>query len=66
MEIRVNGEVREVEEGVTIDRLLTTLGIENRNLAIEHNGEFPEPAAMGRTVLRAGDRLEIVRFVGGG
>lgn len=66
MDIKVNGELRQVEGEMTIDRLLAQLKIENRNLAVEHNGEFLEEGDLARTVVRAGDTLEIVRFVGGG
>jgi thiamine biosynthesis protein ThiS len=66
MKIRLNGEEREVPEGISILELLDRLGVENRNLAIEHNREFLEPDHLEATRLRAGDSLEIVRFVGGG
>ncbi len=57
---------RQVAENVAIARLLEELKIENRNLAIEHNGRFLEGEEAETTVLQPGDTLEIVRFVGGG
>ncbi len=66
MEIAVNGERQEVEPGTTIAELLARLGIEPRNLAVEHNGEFVDEGELAAAHLKAGDTLEIVRFVGGG
>jgi thiamine biosynthesis protein ThiS len=68
MEITVNGDCREVEEGLNLTRLLEQLGIGGeRNLAIELNGEFLDPEAeWDGVVIGVGDTLEIVHFVGGG
>ncbi len=40
MEIKINGENKKVDEGLTIAQLLEKLGIDAHNLAIECNGEF--------------------------
>ena len=66
MEIKINGETRQVSAGLTVEELLAQLQIENRNLAVEYNGDFLEAADLARTVVQPGDALEIVRFVGGG
>ncbi len=66
MRISVNGNAREVEEGRTLPALLGELGAAAEHVAVEHNGEILERSGFGGVVLRAGDRLEIVRFVGGG
>jgi sulfur carrier protein len=67
MEIKVNGEARILDGATTLARLLADLGIEGKNLAIEHNGAFVEDDADWNAVaVRPGDALEIVRFVGGG
>lgn len=66
MEIKLNGETRQIEPGETLAGLLARLGIENRNLAIEYNGDFLECDALDSQTIHDGDTLEIVRFVGGG
>jgi thiamine biosynthesis protein ThiS len=67
MEIKVNGEARNLDGETTLARLLAELGIEGKNLAIEHNGDFIEDGADWNAVaVKPGDALEIVRFVGGG
>ncbi len=68
MEIKVNGETRDVEQGLTLTLLLEQFSLGGqRNLAIEHNGEFLDPEAdWDGVVIAEGDTLEIVHFVGGG
>lgn len=66
MRITLNGDPREVGEERTLPALLAELGAAAEHVAVEHNGEIVERADFARVVLRAGDRLEIVRFVGGG
>ena len=64
--VTVNGESRAIEEGATLSALLETLNIAPKNLAIEHNGEFLALENTGQVVLGEGDRIELIRFVGGG
>ncbi len=66
MRITVNGNPREVAEGQPLPALLADLGAAAEHVAVEHNGAVVERADLAGVVLRAGDRLEIVRFVGGG
>lgn len=67
MRIKVNGETREIDAGLSLQALLHSLSIEPKNLAIEHNGAFIEDDAdLAGLALAEGDQLEIVRFVGGG
>lgn len=68
MEITVNGETRTVDGGMNLTRLLELFDIGGeRNLAIEHNGEFLDPEEeWDNVVIGEGDTLEIVHFVGGG
>lgn len=66
MEIKINGEAREIEAGMSVLQLIETLALDPRKVAIEHNGEIIEENEFGARALHEGDRLEIVRFVGGG
>ena len=66
MEIQVNGEMREVPGGLTVATLLAHLGLNPARVAIERNlGVLPR-GAWEATRVEAGDRFEIVQFVGGG
>jgi len=66
MQVVVNGAQREVTEGATIAALLTSLGLEQRRVAVELNEQVVPKARHAETVLSQSDRLEIVTFVGGG
>lgn len=66
MQITVNGEAREVEEGATLERLVELLALAPERLAVEHNREVVRRADWPRVVLQDGDRVEVVHFVGGG
>ena len=46
--------------------LLEERGLRSDRVAVERNGAIVPRAEFAATVLEAGDRLEIVRFVGGG
>jgi thiamine biosynthesis protein ThiS len=64
--IVVNGEGREAASGATVEQLLESLGLPRGRVAIERNREILPRAAWTETVVAAGDRYEIVQFVGGG
>lgn len=66
MKVTLNGEILEMEAGVTIAMLVNTLGSDPRGIAIERNLEIVPKSAHASTVLEDGDRLEVVQFVGGG
>ncbi|MBZ5591301.1 MAG: sulfur carrier protein ThiS [Acidobacteriia bacterium] len=64
--IVVNGEERAVRSGDTIADLLSALELDPERLAIELDRRIVKRAEWAGTVLPAGAKLEIVRFVGGG
>jgi len=64
--IIVNGETREVESGLTADALLDILSLPKKRIAIELNSEVLRRSLWPSTEISAGDRLEVVHFVGGG
>jgi thiamine biosynthesis protein ThiS len=45
---------------------LEKLGVDPRAVAVEHNGTILERAAYESITLKEGDKVEIVRMVGGG
>lgn len=65
-EIVVNGETRSVEPGTTVAGLIGELGFADRRVAVERNREVVPRARHAITELAAGDRVELVTFVGGG
>lgn len=66
MRILVNGEAREVAEGLSVAEFVASLGSDPRGIAVERNLEIVPKSLHATTRLEEGDRLEIVQFVGGG
>lgn len=66
VEVMLNGEPRAVAQHTTVATLVAELRLQPERLAIEYNLEILPRRAWADTVLAAGDRLEIVHFVGGG
>jgi thiamine biosynthesis protein ThiS len=64
--ITLNGEPFEVAGPLTVSALLSTLAIDSRRVAVEHNLVVLKRAAFDTTEVREGDEIEIVNFVGGG
>ena len=64
--LRINGKQIDLEEPTRLLDYLTTLGVDPRAIAVEHNGEIVQRDRYAEVVLRAGDVVEIVRMVGGG
>jgi len=66
IDVVINGETRTVPHGTTVASLVAELGFGDRRVAVERNREVVPRAQHATTVLAAGDRLEVVTFVGGG
>ncbi len=66
VKITLNGEAREVREGMTLDGLLGEIGLKEPMVATEVNLEIVVRAERAEKVLREGDKVEVVSFVGGG
>jgi len=64
--IQINGELREVTGGISLEQLLYQLELPVQRIAVELNRKVIRRAEWTNTVLEEGDRLEIVHFVGGG
>ena len=66
VQVQINGEEREVPVNWTIDDLLGDLGLRRDQVAVELNREILKRDAWSSRVIRLGDEIEIVHFVGGG
>lgn len=64
--ITVNGEEREAKPGSTVMDLLHEMRLDPGRVAIERNLEILSRPEWQKTSVQAGDRYEIVQFVGGG
>ena len=69
MTIILNGDRHEVAgalDAISVSELLKQLSIDARRVAVEHNMVVLKRVAFDDTVVREGDQIEIVNFVGGG
>ena len=64
--ISVNGEIRAFAPETRVADLLASLGVSTPRVAVEYNREILPRGNYEATVLREGDELEVVTFVGGG
>ncbi len=64
--IHVNGEPRRIAPGTTVADLVTQLELAAGRFAVELNREIVPRSTLGDRILDAGDRVEIIGFVGGG
>ena len=66
MRVKVNGEEREIDDGLTLTALLESLQIRPGRVVVERNRDIVPRDSYGATLINDGDTLEIVHFVGGG
>ena len=66
IKVVVNGAEKTFSQSPTILRLLEELDIKPQGIAVELNFEIVSKSKYGKTVLKHGDKIEIVRMVGGG
>ena len=64
--VHVNGDLRHVTVGMSLAEVLGELGLDPRKVAVERNLEIVPRSTFCEVVVKEGDRLEIVHFVGGG
>src|ERR1051326_5271021 len=66
IEIRLNGEAREIPTPLNIEELLDHLNLPKDHIAVERNRSIVPKQKWGAVALVQGDELEVVHFVGGG
>jgi len=66
IQIQVNGEQRGCQADVTVGDLLRELAIKTERVAVELNLEILDRTEFDRRLLKQGDRVEILSFIGGG
>lgn len=64
--LTVNGDSMQVAAGLTCAGLIAQLALDMRKVAVERNLEIVPRSTYAAVRLEAGDRLEIVHFIGGG
>ena len=66
MKLTLNGEIKQIEKGITVSGLLESLQVEPARVAVEVNLKIIKKADYLSHELNEGDSVEIVSFVGGG
>ena len=66
MTITLNGDKHELVAPLSVSDLLQQLEIDARRVAVELNLTVVKKAAYDSSVIKEGDEVEIVNFVGGG
>ena len=63
--VKINGEELNIA-GKTVAEYLRATNYDPKRIAVERNGDIVPKAQYGQTVLKDGDSVEVVSFVGGG
>lgn len=66
MELYLNGEIRRVDDGMTVAALVDSLGLSQQRLAVEVNRSIVPRSRHAEHRLQTGDRVEIIQAMGGG
>jgi len=66
MKIMVNGKPMDLEPGATVEGLLQLLGVPRQYTAVAVNRDITPKSEYAALKLAEGDRVEIVRPMGGG
>jgi sulfur carrier protein len=66
MKLTLNGELREISESKTVSDLLGSLGLAEKLVLVEQNGQAVPHENFSATSVKDGDKIEIVRMVAGG
>lgn len=66
MNIVVNGEQHKAEEPLTVSHLLEQLHLRSEQVAVEINLRILDRGDFPTWLLRDGDKVEILSFIGGG
>jgi len=66
MKVTVNGESRDLDDGLTVLAMLERLGLKPEATVVQRNDDIVDRDRYGETPVSEGDTFELVRFVGGG
>ncbi len=66
MTVTINGERRDIPDGLNVTALLNHLGMSTGRVAVERNLDILPRARWQETTVQSNDSFEIVHFVGGG
>ena len=66
VKIKVNGKTKNISENTNLLRMINSLKIPLKKVAIELNQEIIDKKKLKNIILKKNDKIEIVHFIGGG
>ena len=66
MNISLNGDAKDIEEGIYLNQLIENMGLTGKRLAVEINREIIPKSQHAEYEIKQGDVIEIVHAIGGG
>ncbi|GBE12031.1 bifunctional sulfur carrier protein/thiazole synthase protein [bacterium BMS3Bbin14] len=66
MQIILNGQQKNLDHNITLSTLLDSLNLQPDTMVAEINGRIIKPGSYPQLELKDGDKVELIRFVGGG
>ncbi|BAH06728.1 sulfur carrier protein ThiS [Clostridium kluyveri] len=67
MNIKINGDPKEIKDGLTVTELLKIENVEMPDMvSVQLNDEFIDRANFSTTVLKENDKIDFLYFMGGG
>jgi sulfur carrier protein len=66
MMVKINGQSTEIAEEATLQTLVELKKISPKTIILELNGQIVNSEKWPNTLLKTGDKLEIIRIIGGG
>jgi thiamine biosynthesis protein ThiS len=66
LNIIINGEEKKINPNISVTNLISKLELDIEKIAVELNQEILHLENHSKTILKEGDELEIIHFVGGG
>ncbi|MDO9514426.1 MAG: sulfur carrier protein ThiS [Elusimicrobiota bacterium] len=66
MKIRINGKDTAIAGTLTLREFIAGRNIDIKIIVVEYNGKIVRKEDLGNIIMKAGDAIEIINFVGGG
>ena len=63
--VKINGEILDID-GMSVSEYLKTTSYDIKRIAVVCNGDIVPKSKYDKTILKDGDSVEVVSFVGGG
>ena len=64
--VKLNGQPKALEDSFTIERLIRALELKNPNIAVAVNYDVIPRAEFTTRTVKDGDKIEIIKPIGGG